>query len=339
MVRTWARRSGVFALLAMIGGGAWAVSNWDSLQTQYALRQLKSATTDEDRAARADALAARDGGTRELVELARHSDEPLRGACVAALARHLESLPPADSRGSELSLLLIEGITSGEYAESLSPLLPTVVQRIGGVYGAKCRAAVSEGLKSPSASIRTAAIRAAVHPGVNLRTEVVALLNAPEAEVRRAAMFAVGPASDSEAAIGDEDLFKWLHDPDADVRSICRAALVSRGRSDSEIGLGKRLVDPDAGERLKLLLDLRFDDELPDVEPWLERLSHDVDPGVRAGAARVAMEINVDRMRPAPAWVVRLADADPNLTVRRIAKFYRTSKPMADVEIRLVEGP
>ena len=193
-------------------------------------------------------------------------------------------------------------------------------------------------MKMPSATGRAAAIRAANL--IAMRTEIVPLLSAPEAEVRRAALFAVGPAIDGEPVIGDEDLFHWLHDPDADVRTICRAALVSRGRSDVEIHLGGRLIDPEANERLKLLIDLRYDDELPDVEPWLERLSHDADPGVRVGAARVMMEVAGERKLPAPAWVGRLAEADPNPVVRRVAKYYR-SPPAAlpDAGIPLDAGP
>lgn len=335
MARTWLRRGAMVTAIAIIGGGTWAVANLDTLQTRFAAYRLKNATTPDDRALWADELAARD--PRGLVALARQSEEAFRAACAAAFAKRLDSLPPTDPAGDELAMLAIEEIASGN--ESFATLLPVVVQRCGAVHGEKCRAAVRTGLKSASASTRVAAIRAAIHPSAGLRNEVTPLLSAAEPEVRRTAMLAIGPASDSETVIGDEDLFRWLHDPDSDVRSICRAALQSRGRSGSEIALGKRLVAPDAAERLKLLLDLRYDDELPDVEPWLERLSHDADPSVRAGAARVALEIGFERMRPAPAWVARLAETDSDVTVRRIVRMHRGLSPMQDSEIRLVEGP
>ena len=335
MARTWVRRGAMFTAIAIIGGGAWAVANRDSLQMRFAAYRLKNAGTDDDRAKWADALAARD--PRELIALARQSDESFQAACVAAIAKRLESLPATDPDGDELARLAVEEIAAGN--ESFASMLPAAVQRCGGAYGEKCRVAVRIGLKSASAATRTSAIRAAIHPSVGLRGEVTPLLAASEPEVRRTAMLAIGPASDSEVVIGDEELFRWLHDPDSDVRSICRAALQSRGRSDSEIALGKRLVAPDAAERLKLLLDLRYDEELPDVEPWLERLSHDSDPSVRAGAARVALEIAFERMRPAPAWVARLADSDSDLTVRRIVRMLRSQSPKLESEIRLVEGP
>ena len=65
---------------------------------------------------------------------------------------------------------------------------------------------------------------------------------------------------------------------------------------------------------------------MPDPEPWLERLSRDPDPAVRAGAARVAVEVAAERRLPVPVWVARLADADPDPTVRRIAGFYRRGR-------------
>jgi HEAT repeat protein len=179
-----------------------------------------------------------------------------------------------------------------------------------------------------------------MHPHLKLRADLVPLLAAPEPEVRRAALFAVGPATDDAPVIGDEDLFRWLHDPDPGVRRGCQDALASRGRTDAEIRLGRRLTHPDPAGRLDLLLDLRADDELPDPEPWLERLARDPDPGVRAGAARVAAELTAERRQALPPWVNHLADADPEPTVRRIAAFYRSGTAgRTDEGVRPAGGP
>ena len=341
MARAWMRRGLGIGLCLAIGAGAWAATNWSSLQTRYAIYKLKAATDEAERAKWAEAVAARDGGARELIAMCRDDRPEVRAVTVTAIAKHLEALPPNDTHGVDLGVALIDEFGSASEAEreSLAPLLPMLVQRVGGAFGPKCRAAVTTAFQLKSAEARIAAIRAALHPQVGLRAEVVPFLGAPEPEVRRAALFAVGPATDSEPVIGDEDLFRWLHDPDADARSICRAALVSRGRSDAEISFGKRLVSPDASDRLNLLLDLRYDDELTDAGPWLERLSHDLDPAVRAGAARVFLEINGERMLPIPAWIARLAESDSSPTVRRIAGFHRAPKAMLDPEIRLIEGP
>ena len=183
---------------------------------------------------------------------------------------------------------------------------------------------IAAGLAMPAVEDRLLAIRLAMHPAVKMRADLLPLLRAAEPEVRRAALFAVGPATDDEPVIADEELFHWLHDPDEGVRRVCYDALVSRGRTEAEIALGRRLTHPDPAERLKLLMDLRYDDDVSDPEPWLERLSRDPDPAVRAGAARVAVEVAADRQQPAPVWVGRLADDDPYVTVRRVAGYFRS---------------
>jgi hypothetical protein len=151
---------------------------------------------------------------------------------------------------------------------------------------------------------------------------VVPLLAAKEPELRGASLFAVTAGPDADQVLADDELFRWLHDPDAGVRKVCHDALVSRDRTDAEISLGQRLSHPEATERLKLLLDLRYD-EVADPEPWLERLSRDPEPAVRAGAARVMVEVAASRKQPCPAWVGRVSDADAHPTVRFVAGYYR----------------
>ena len=91
---------------------------------------------------------------------------------------------------------------------------------------------------------------------------------------------------------------------------------------------------PEPGERLKLLLDLRYDDDVADPEPWLERLARDPEPAVRAGAARVAVEVSADRRLAVPVWVGRLADADPDPTVRRVADHFRRQQVVVPAGLR-----
>ena len=124
------------------------------------------------------------------------------------------------------------------------------------------------------------------------------------------------------------------------MRKACRDALVARDRSDAEIALGRRLTHPDPTERLKLLLDLRYDDDVADPEPWLERLSRDSEPAVRAGAARVAVEVALIRNLSCPAWVGRVADTDLHPTVRFVAAHYRAKPTSAPKEpLRPAGGP
>lgn len=337
MARKWVRRGLGACILALVGTATWAAMNRDQLMTRYAAHRFTAAANEAERAQWAEDLATRD--PQSLVAYTTAGSGEVRASATAALAKHLESLPPADSHGSEIAGQLLDAFASAGESErdALAGLLPVLVFRGGTIHAGKSKAAVVAGLKMPLAKARVSAIRAAV--AMSMRGEIVPMLSAPEPEVRRAAMFAVGPATEGESVIGDEELFHWLHDPDGDVRTICRAALVSRGRSDSEIVLGKKLIAPDAAERLTLLVDLRYEDELPDVEPWLERLSRDVEPGVRAGSVRVMMEIKRERGLPTPAWVSRIADADPCETVRHVARVLMQPSPVVDSSIRLIEGP
>jgi len=233
-------------------------------------------------------------------------------------------MPEGDPRAAVVAGWVLEAFdSSGEPGQrAILSLLSTILKRTGNTYAQRCRDIVAAGLKMPDAGSRLVAVRLALHPDIDLRSELRPLLNAPEPEVRGTALFAVAAVGDGEPVIGDEELFKWLHDPDERVRQVCYDVLVSRDRSDAEISFARRLVHPDATERLKLLLDLRYDD-IADPEPWLERLSRDPEPAVRAGAARVAVEVAIARRLPCPVWVARVADADPHPTVRVVAAYYR----------------
>ena len=336
------RRAVAVVVLILAAVGTWAGFNSTALQAKYAAHRLKTAATDEERAQWADRLAAHgEAGLPLLVECVRSGDSPCRTAAAGAIGRQLDGLPDGDPRAVHLAGLLLDAFAGCDEASRAAVLeiIPAMLKRTGAAHAAKCREVIAAGLKLPAVEARLLAVRMAMHPGVKMRGDLLPLLNAAEPEVRRAALFAVGPATADEPVIGDEELFRWLHDPDDGVRKVCNDALVSRGRTEPEIALGRRLTDPDPRERLELLRDLRFDDDVADPEPWLERLSRDADPAVRAGAARTAVEVSSQRRVPAPTWVGRLADADPDPTVRRIARFFR-SQPFGSADgLRNVGGP
>lgn len=340
--KKWALRAAGVLVAVAAGAGTWAALNATALRAALAARNLASAATDEERAKWADALVGcGEPGARRLAECLRSDDAATRGAAVAALDKHLGAMPDNDPRAFPVA-----GAVLNAYPDAPEPgkravlgLLPLVLKRTGTVYAGHCRAVVADGLKLADAGARLAAARLAIHPDVKLRAELVPLLAAPEPEVRGAALFGVASAIEGEAAVSDEELFRWLHDADAGVRRICRDALVARDRSETEIGLGQRLTHADPNERLKLLLDLRYDDEVADPEPWLERLSRDPDPAVRAGAARIAVEVAAARSQSPPVWVGRVADADQHPTVRLIAGYYRTRPAPAREPVRPVGGP
>lgn len=334
--RMWVRRAvGVVVLVAVVGG-TWAGANATALRAKYAAHKF-TAAPDDQKAKWADALLSYgDAGLDKLLGFVRAGDP----AATAAVARHLDAAPESDPAAVALCGRLLDSFPAcGDGGKAaLLELLPTVL-KCGAPPPARCREIVAAGLSSPSASARLLAVRLAMHPRVQMRGDLVPLLSAPEPEVRRAALFAVGPASDADAVLGDEELFRWLHDADDGVRKVCYGALVSRGRTEPEIALGRRLANPDPIERLKLLADLRYDDDVPDPEPWLERLSRDAEPAVRAGAVRVVVEVAADRRLPVPVWVGRIADVDPDATVRRVAGFFRALPAQPAGGVRTAGGP
>jgi hypothetical protein len=329
-------------VLAVAVVGTWAALNATALKAKYAAHQLRTAATDDGRAKAADRLAALgDHGLAKLIEFVRTGDDPCRAAAAGAIDRHLLALPD-DQRAVAVAghlLAAFDGCDAGG-RRAILELLPTVLKRTGDAHAARGREAVAVGLRMPDPQARVLAVRLALHPGVKMRPDLLPLLGDPEAGVRRAALGAVAFVPDGEQVIADEDLFRWLHDPDTGVRKVCHDALVSRERTEAEIALGRRLTDPDPNERLKLLLDLRYPDDVADPEPWLERLSRDTEPAVRAGAARVAAELTTVRRQSCPAWVTRVADADPDPTVRRVARYFRGVPLRAAAgDLRSVGGP
>ena len=91
-------QAGLGVLLLLAGAGLWAAMNATALQVRYTARQLRNASTDEDRARLADKLTALgDRGLLKLVEFIRDGDEPCRLAAASAIERRLDSLPIGDA--------------------------------------------------------------------------------------------------------------------------------------------------------------------------------------------------------------------------------------------------
>ena len=245
-------------------------------------------------------------------------------AAAGAIDRHLMRGPMTSGRVA-MAWIVLHGFEcqrrrAGDRSRATSTA--HILKRNGAM--PRCRREmIRPGFDGPTPILRVGGV-AGLHPDVKIRADLLPLPGDPEAEVRRAALVAVASGTDDDLGIADEDLFRWLHDPDAGVRRVCHEVLVSRERTETEIALGRRLTDPDSGERLKLLLDLRYEDDVADPEPWLERLSRDIEPAVRAGAARVAAELTTNRRQSCPPWVTRVAEADPDPTVRRAARYFRT---------------
>ena len=179
-----------------------------------------------------------------------------------------------------------------------------------------CGEMVARALTQPAEEVRVKAIALLMaRPDLGPPAAVVDRLGDPSPAVRRAAVLAVGP---SRNLITDDDLLRWLHDPDAEVRRLCETALRSRGLRAQDVQMGRLLTDARPRARLELLPYLRQDTDL-DVSAWLRRLTLDPAPAVRAGAVRAAAEQQVVGLADRLA---QMAGTDPDPTVRENARYY-----------------
>lgn len=318
----WARRAKTVTIVVLIAAGGFVIVNWSSLGAKFAGHRFRSASTDEARAAAAAKLVGMgDRGLLYLVDTFRSGSAPECVAASTALRDSFAATSPTDPAYAARSQRLADGfaVFSDDGKAAVLDLVPELLACPD--TAPACRMIVLTGLTLPSADAKVQAIRMALRPEVSAKEAVVPLLNDEEAEVRRAAMLAVGPVfGDAAPVVADENLFRGLHDPDVEVRDLCEAALKSRGLDVAQVAMARRLTHPNPTERLRLLTDLRSTtDAVRNPGPWLERLARDPDPAVRLGAARAAHESRLQFAR----WLDTLADSDPDPTVRRWAGYYR----------------
>ena len=178
-----------------------------------------------------------------------------------------------------------------------------------------CRDLARGSLADAADANRILAIQLAQRPEINLLTEIVPLLRDRSAAVRRAALLALGPAPE---VIGDDHLFYWLADPDADVRQLCEMALRGRGLQESHIRLARLMADRRPAVRLAVIDNLQVAVDL-DAGAWLRRLSHDPVPAIRAAAARAAVNQARSDLRDR---IEQMAQTDPSPTVQQVARYY-----------------
>lgn len=309
-----------WALPALVLGIAAGVWQRERIWIGYCAERLERAS-DDGRSAWADKLAAcGEPAVPTLLGLLRHDDPNVCGAAKGALDNLTGGWAKDDPRRATFARRFVEAeprFSTPGRAAALD-LLPAVLADADADVAQKAKAMVATAAKSESVDVRVQAVAAALRPEVDCLDMVVPLISDPAVEVRRAAVLALGPARDGRPALGDDELLRCLHDPDPEVRQLCEMGLRSRGRSPRDIRLGRRYTAPDAAERQKLLIDLADEDEL-DVTVWLDRLTADPDPAVRAGAARLAVERHADLRER----LEQMSRTDPDGTVRRIAAYYR----------------
>jgi HEAT repeat protein len=190
-----------------------------------------------------------------------------------------------------------------------------------------CRLLVKSGLTDDRVECRAAAVRLAATPGVDMLDKVVPLLigetKDPATEVRVVSILMLG-SSDHEELLGTDEMLPLLHETDAEVRRVAERALRGRGLQGSRLHLAKLVSHPEATQRAQAALAVFRFPELDSVL-WLDRLSRDEDPAVRAAALRAASQFGEERFR---SRVTEMATKDPSPTVRQIASYYsRASRP------------
>ena len=315
--RRWGRWMGA-ALVVLLGVGIW---QRETLWVRYCSERLERAS-DDGRAAWAEKLAANgEAAVPAVLSLFRRDDPGVCAAGRSAAEQLMAGWGADDPRRKAFAIRFAaeEPRFSTPGRAAALDLLPALIATKAPGLAATAKAMIAAAAASESAAVRVQAVAAAMRPDMDVLDAIVPLLNDTAAEVRRAAVLALGPVRDGDRSpvVGDDDLLRLLHDADPEVRHLCELSLRGRGRSAHDIKLGRRYAAPSAAERQKLLIDLSDEDEL-DVTVWLERLTADADPAVRAGAARVAAERKAslyDRLE-------QMSRTDPDGTVRRIADYY-----------------
>lgn len=312
---------GVGAGLLVVGVLAVGVVKRETLSARYAAYSLARAGTPEERVRRAgELLDLGPQGRAHFLAIFRDADGEMCQAAALAFRERYGTIDPGDAEAIACSRGLLDGFAAASEAGKAATLdlLPVLVKSPGPETVPACLEVVRHGLTGAKES-KLVATRFALHPAFQARELLVPLLDDAEAEVRRAALLALGPVPDEEPAVlGEEELFRHLHDADAEVRELCGSALRSRGLELGQISLARQLTHPDPAERMRLLTDLGTEALVKDPGPWLERLSRDADPAIRLGSARVAYEMGLQFK----GWLTRLGAQDPDPTVRQWVAYY-----------------
>ncbi len=323
--KKWSRRKRgkrilfVFLCLAvLIGIGIWQQTN---IRCLIYLQAMEGSNGEEQRKWARELLELNEPGLSALVSSLKKADNERARSIRTVLEELIQNkATPIEIRrylGNQLLENFEDAGTLGQCAalQLMTPLLDTTQ----GDFTTALRLKIGILLKSTEDEIRVQAIGIALRPEINLLSEVLPNLHHPSARVRQGALLALGPQRDGvESLLTDDDLLRFLHDSDPEVREICKMSLKSRGASDLQISLGKQWTHPQPGERLKVLVQFPHDDDFS-LAPWLERLLHDPDPAMRAGAIRLASENRINMI----PQLETLREKDPDQTVRALAEYYQ----------------
>jgi hypothetical protein len=304
-----------FVLATFAGGGWYGYAVW---WPGHCLDRLAHCPPDQAEGWVERVARFGDGARPRLLDGLKTGDAVTCGRYRDVLEKLAESCPAGDPRGTAFVQQLAEGFPSFGAAGQCCALDLADTVCAGRQPQAReiCGEMIAHALTQPAEEVRVKAVALLMaRPDLGPPAAVVDRLGDASPAVRRAAMLAVGP---SRNLIADDDLLRWLHDPDAEVRQLCETALRSRGLRAQDVRMGRLLTDARPRARLELLPYLRHDMDL-DVSAWLRRLTLDPAPAVRAGAVRAAAEQQVAGLADRLA---QMAGADPDPTVRENARYY-----------------
>ncbi len=241
--------------------------------------------------------------------LLTHQEETLP----ESILRPLGGILAAEAQIREASLLPAALQVANRLTYRGQPVPDEIVQ--------SCRTLVNAALADQRPQCRLGAIRLASAEPVGQLFQVVPLVMGnrpdPAPEVRALALVAIGGA-EHEDLVSRDDLIPLLHDPDLAVRKTCAKALASRGLSEFEVQLAARMTHPDPAIRAQVPAQV-FDFPNLDTKQWLQRLSGDPSPAVRAAMVRATAEFGALGLRDR-LW--EMTQSDPNPTVRQLAEYY-----------------
>jgi len=242
--------------------------------------------------------------------------------CLTMLQELMQYDLPAGEIQRTLSTVLAHANTNSRDRLNLYQATIAVLQReetIEESLQKQAKSLVIVGIKSDQESIRLAAIRLAVLPGLQLQEHLVPLLAStnPDSsvEVRQLALLALG---EHEKLLSTDDLCNYLNDSDKEVRTATERILMVRGLSQKQIKLAKMMNDQNPISRAELPELVLGTPEVDSLQ-WMERLTRDPSPAVRAATAR-ALGSSSDRRLS--SLLTKLSEQDKDQTVQQIARFY-----------------
>jgi HEAT repeat protein len=262
----------------------------------------------------------------------------------AVLTAFAESLSQFSANGQAECLYVMQHVLSGQTEPS--PEIVAVMARLLGQIGSnpearqaaleltadllrpdtitnetlltQARAWVVAGLRDANPNVRAAAVRLAVVPALRAHDQLAPLVVGtadPSADVRQLILLALG---DHEELLNTDDLCRYLHDESHAVRSVCERALRARGLSPRQVMLARLVTDPRPAARAEVPALVLQTPEL-DAVIWMEKLTRDPAPAVRAATARALGEEGDAKLH---TLIRHLAERDSDPTVQEIARYF-----------------